>query len=63
MVPILTQKELAQKCNIDLSSLQKLEAASGPPDQKILGNLERVLGIKLRGSDIGAPKTVGPKKK
>ena len=32
------------------------------PNQQILMKLERALGVKLRGKDIGAPLSIGPKK-
>jgi len=57
----LTQKDVAQKINEKPSVLQDYEAGKAIPNPQILGKLERVLGVKLRGSDIGK-KLEGPKK-
>lgn len=37
------------------------EAGRAVPNQQILGKLERSLGVKLRGKDIGSPLTFGKK--
>ncbi|OBZ75209.1 Multiprotein-bridging factor 1 [Grifola frondosa] len=57
----LSQKDVAQKINEKPSILQDYEAGKAIPNPQILAKLERVLGVKLRGSDIGK-KLEGPKK-
>ena len=57
----LSQKDVAQKINEKPSVLQDYEAGRAIPNPQILSKLERVLGVKLRGNDIGKP-LGGPKK-
>ena len=61
MAKSLTQKELATKINEKANVIQDFEAGKAKPNQQVLGKLERVLGIKLRGKEIGTP--LGPKGK
>ncbi len=59
----LTQKDLATKINEKPQIVNEYESGKGVPNQQILAKMERVLGVKLRGKDIGSPLTLGPKKK
>lgn len=54
-------KDVAQKINEKPSILQDYEAGRAIPNAQILAKLERVLGVKLRGNDIGK-KLWGPSK-
>lgn len=58
----LTQKELATKINEKPQVVNDYEAGRAVPNQQVLGKMERVIGLKLRGKDIGSP-LGGPKKK
>ncbi|KAF8314295.1 hypothetical protein DL93DRAFT_2058398 [Clavulina sp. PMI_390] len=58
----LTQKDVAQKINEKPTVIQDYESGKAIPNPQILGKLERALGVKLRGADIGK-KLTGPGKK
>jgi putative transcription factor len=59
----LTQVELARQINEKQQIINEYEQAKAIPNQQILGKLERVLGVKLRGKGIGQPLSgPGPKK-
>ncbi|KAL2441988.1 Multiprotein-bridging factor 1 [Exophiala dermatitidis] len=63
MQPKMTQSDLAKKVSVNVSVIQALEKEGAPiPSQQDLAKIERVLGVKLRGSNIGAP-AFGPKGK
>lgn len=59
--PTMTQKDLATKVNEKPSVINDYESGRAIPSQQVLAKLERALGVKLRGKDIGEP--LGPKKK
>lgn len=58
----LTQKDLATKINEKPTVINDYEAGRAIPNQQILAKLERALGVKLRGKNVGEP-LGGPKKK
>jgi ribosome-binding protein aMBF1 (putative translation factor) len=49
-----SQKDVAQKVNEKPSVIQDYESGKAIPDPQILGKLERVLGVKLRGEKCSA---------
>ncbi|KAG9014993.1 multiprotein-bridging factor 1 [Tulasnella sp. JGI-2019a] len=55
----LTQKDLAVKVNEKANVIQDYEGGKAIPNAQVLGKLERILGVKLRGANIGA-KMEGP---
>lgn len=57
-----TQKDLGAKINEKPQVIQEFESSKAQPNPQVLAKMERALGVKLRGKDIGAPLS-GPKKK
>jgi len=51
----LSQKDCAQKINEKPSVLQDYESGKAIPNAQILSKLERVLGVKLRGTSSSPP--------
>ncbi|KAF0456447.1 ylMBF1 [Gigaspora margarita] len=49
----LTQKDLGQKINEKANIINDYEMSRTIPNQQVLSKLERVLGVKLRGKNIG----------
>ena len=45
----MKQKDLATKCNEKPNVIAEYEQGKAIPNNQILGKLERVLGVKLRG--------------
>lgn len=51
----LTQKDLATRCNEKPQVINDYEAGRAIPNQQVLAKIERVLGVKLRGKNVGDP--------
>lgn len=52
-----------QKVNEKAQVINDYEAGRGIPNQMVIGKIERVLGVKLRGKDRGKPLTAPGTKK
>ncbi|KAK5611720.1 Endothelial differentiation- factor 1 [Crenichthys baileyi] len=59
----MTQKDLATKINEKPQVIADYETGKAIPNNQVLGKIERVIGQKLRGKDIGQPLEAKPKKK
>ncbi|XP_028458236.1 endothelial differentiation-related factor 1 homolog isoform X1 [Perca flavescens] len=59
----LTQKDLATKINEKPQVIADYECGKAIPNNQVLGKIERAIGLKLRGKDIGLPLEAKPKKK
>ncbi|XP_044733073.1 endothelial differentiation-related factor 1 homolog [Chrysoperla carnea] len=51
----MSQKDLATKINEKPQVVNDYEAGRGIPNNLVIGKMEKVLGIKLRGKDRGQP--------
>lgn len=51
----MTQKDLATKINEKPQVINDYEAGRAVPNQQLLAKMERALGVKLRGKQIGEP--------
>ncbi|KAI9221014.1 hypothetical protein BC828DRAFT_382155, partial [Blastocladiella britannica] len=54
----MSQKDLGTKVNEKQTVIADYEQGKGQPNQQVLAKLERALGVKLRGRDIGEPLAV-----
>lgn len=52
----MTQAQLAQQINEKPQTIQEYESGKAIPNNQILGKMERVLGVKLRGQKEKKPK-------
>ncbi len=50
-----TQAKLALLCNVKPATITSYENGKAIPDNSVLGKMERHLGVKLRGKNIGGP--------
>jgi len=57
----MTQKDLATSINEKPQIVAEMESGRAVMNQQVLGKLERSLGVKLRGKEIGTP--LGPRGK
>ncbi|KAG5271985.1 hypothetical protein AALO_G00160380 [Alosa alosa] len=59
----LTQKDLATKINEKPQVIADYECGKAIPSNQVMSKIERAIGLKLRGKDIGQPLEAKPKKK
>uniref|UniRef100_A0A8R1DQN0 HTH cro/C1-type domain-containing protein n=1 Tax=Caenorhabditis japonica TaxID=281687 RepID=A0A8R1DQN0_CAEJA len=55
-----TQKDLSTQINEKPQVVSEYESGKAVPNQQILAKMERALGVKLRGKDIGKPFAAKP---
>ncbi|XP_074545789.1 endothelial differentiation-related factor 1 homolog [Halichoeres trimaculatus] len=58
----LTQKDLATKINEKPQVIADYECGRAIPNNQVMGKIERAIGMKLRGKDIGKPMEAPTKK-
>ena len=58
----MSQGDLAKAINQHSKVVQEYENMKAVPNPQVLGQMERILKVKLRGKDIGQPLTFGKKK-
>uniref|UniRef100_A0A8C5WDR2 HTH cro/C1-type domain-containing protein n=1 Tax=Leptobrachium leishanense TaxID=445787 RepID=A0A8C5WDR2_9ANUR len=56
----MTQKDLATKINEKPQVIADYESGKAIPSNQVMGEIERTLGVKLRGRDIGKPLDAAP---
>ncbi|KAF7687290.1 endothelial differentiation-related factor 1 homolog [Silurus meridionalis] len=59
----LTQKDLATKINEKPQVIADYESGKAIPNNQVMGKIERAIGLKLRGREIGQPLDPAPVKK
>ncbi|XP_056145025.1 endothelial differentiation-related factor 1 homolog [Lampris incognitus] len=59
----LTQKDLATKINEKPQVIADYETGKAIPNNQVMGKIERAIGLKLRGREIGQPLEAKSKKK
>ncbi|XP_062873700.1 endothelial differentiation-related factor 1 homolog [Trichomycterus rosablanca] len=59
----MTQKDLATKINEKPQVIADYESGKAIPNNQVMGKIERTIGLKLRGKEIGLPFDAGPKTK
>ncbi|XP_030639971.1 endothelial differentiation-related factor 1 homolog isoform X1 [Chanos chanos] len=59
----MTQKDLATKINEKPQVIADYESGKAIPNNQIMGKIERAIGLRLRGKDMGQPFEAKSKKK
>ncbi|XP_006900499.1 PREDICTED: endothelial differentiation-related factor 1-like isoform X2 [Elephantulus edwardii] len=59
----VTLEDLATKINEKPQVIADYESGRAIPNNQVLGKIERAIGLKLRGKDVGKPIEKGPRAK